>query len=177
VCNHIPPDYGRYSAERPGPPDERKRLSTPNALGADFTSAQQNAILHGLKVRVSERTRSLQQLEKELFGKATKTVKTTEEPERWKQAAILGFSACLIACIALVILLNKDRSHSAESPTTNTQLDSAEATIAPTSEPTVKARWNLRPLPRRSCPARTRFPKRSNGRILPRCQTCRHTGG
>ncbi|MPM16408.1 Serine/threonine-protein kinase PknD [bioreactor metagenome] len=148
------------------PPNALDRLMSesglipPNALGADFTNTQQNAILHGLKVRVSERTRSLQQLEKELFGEGYKDRKDDKRSRnRWKQAAILGFSACLIACIALVILLNKDRSHSAESPTTNTQLDSAEATIAPTSEPTVKAALESSPAPAQELPGSNTLPE------------------
>ncbi len=128
-------------------------LTPPNALGADFTSAQQNAILHGLKVRAFERTRSLQQLEKELFGEDSKDRKDDRRSRnRWKQAAILGFSACLIACIALVILVNKDRSHSVESLTANAQSGSAEATLAPDNEPTSKAALESSPTPEQEQP-------------------------
>ncbi|MEN6417460.1 MAG: protein kinase [Clostridiaceae bacterium] len=43
-------------------------LTPPNQLGADFTPAQEAAILHGLAVRASDRTRDVRQLEKELYG-------------------------------------------------------------------------------------------------------------
>jgi serine/threonine protein kinase len=43
-------------------------LTPPNQLGADFTPAQEAAIIHGLAVRASDRTRDVRQLEKELYG-------------------------------------------------------------------------------------------------------------
>jgi len=60
-------------------------LTPPNQLGADFTPAQEAAILHGLAVRASDRTRDVRQLEKELYGGertvfAAPPVSTTYEP-------------------------------------------------------------------------------------------------
>ncbi|HWQ07235.1 MAG TPA: protein kinase [Feifaniaceae bacterium] len=43
-------------------------LVPPNQLGADFTPAQEAALIHGLAVRATERTRDVRQLEKELYG-------------------------------------------------------------------------------------------------------------
>ena len=60
-------------------------LTPPNQLGADFTPAQEAAIIHGLAVRASDRTRDVRQLEKELYGGertvfATPPVSTSYEP-------------------------------------------------------------------------------------------------
>ncbi|MEN6595775.1 MAG: protein kinase [Clostridiaceae bacterium] len=43
-------------------------LVPPNQLGADFSPAQEAALIHGLAVRATERTRDVRQLEKELYG-------------------------------------------------------------------------------------------------------------
>ncbi|MEN6340044.1 MAG: protein kinase [Clostridiaceae bacterium] len=43
-------------------------LVPPNQLGADFSPAQEAAVIHGLAVRATERTRDVRQLEKELYG-------------------------------------------------------------------------------------------------------------
>ena len=60
-------------------------LTPPNQLGADFTPAQEAAIIHGLAVRASDRTRDVRQLEKELYGGertvfVTPSVSTSYEP-------------------------------------------------------------------------------------------------
>ena len=60
-------------------------LTPPNQLGADFTHAQEAAIIHGLAVRASDRTRDVRQLEKELYGGertvfVTPSVSTSYEP-------------------------------------------------------------------------------------------------
>ena len=72
------------------PPQALDRLTSdvpiapPNQLGADFTPAQEAAVMHGLAVRSQDRIASMDQLLREL---SLTTVKPVKQPEKPKSAS------------------------------------------------------------------------------------------
>lgn len=62
-------------------------LLPPNKHGADFTMAQQQAILHGLAIRADRRTQSIAQLQRELAGESA-LQKTDGYPERGNETIV-----------------------------------------------------------------------------------------
>ena len=81
-------------------------IQLPNALGAGLTSAQQNALMHGLAVRASERTQTLQQLHDELYNRKTDP-NPPPAPVLWKKyVPYIGAGVLCFALIALILSLS-----------------------------------------------------------------------
>ena len=135
-------------------------LLPPNKLGADFTPAQQQAILHGLAVRASRRTQSIEQLCDELKSlsvqqqnednndgllpghERVKPVKRDKQKTAWWKSkyALSALTAVLVLLIGLPLLISKKQS--ADSEKVETQIAAAVETEAP-AQPTP----DLNPLP------------------------------
>ena len=144
-------------------------LLPPNKLGADFTPAQQQAILHGLAIRADRRTRSIEQLQRELKAESAAPVvqPVVDPPERGskpnpagdtrKKTKLFGKTektiAVLIAvvamvAVALVVLITTNQSENdvtAGNPVVTIDADTAEqapsgqATPEPTEAPRIFA--------------------------------------
>lgn len=141
------------------PPQALDRLTSdvpitpPNRLGADFTPAQEAAVMHGLAVRAQDRISSMDQLLDELSRAAVKPSKPPKPPEPPVPARPKFLLPVLIGCgaVALTLLLILVRKPSGQtgggdgaaqtafSSQQSAKANTPEATSAPqvTSEPTL----------------------------------------
>ncbi len=155
-------------------------LTPPNRRGADFTPAQERALLHGLAVRAADRTPSMRRLEAELYGPPDQTAQQTGWPDRarhngppdGRRRKIVVWAACIAAaaCAAAALLLLVNHAFQGENGAagSGTQtaartdeadraVSAAAATAAPAQTNAPTAAPVLTPTPAPS-PAHTPFP-------------------
>lgn len=116
-------------------------LIPPNTLGADFSPAAQAAILHGLAVRASERTKTITQLQNELYSQQMPPKPKPPVPPvppiptpppvdpSIKKKIIIGVAAAAVLTIALLLILMPKGQDGSQGAATEPQ--DAVVTMAP----------------------------------------------
>ena len=138
-------------------------LLPPNKLGADFSLAQQQAILHGLAVRAGRRTQSIEQLQQELIAEVAPIAKqpginpleSNSKPDsnrdsrrrlkrfgKTEKVISVVIASVAIVCIALVILLKPNQPNggsTAEHVTATIQADPtpSQTSVLPETTPRI----------------------------------------
>ncbi|MEN6417461.1 MAG: protein kinase [Clostridiaceae bacterium] len=141
------------------PPQALDRLTSdvpitlPNRLGADFTPAQEAAVMHGLAVRSKDRISSMDQLLGELSRTAVKPSKPPKPPEppiparpKFLLPVLIGCGAVALTLLLILVLKPSGQTgggdgaaQAAFSAQQSAKANAPEATTAPqvTSEPTL----------------------------------------